>query len=195
MQNKQLKLIAIALILLTILSACQQKKISTVNTWKLNSAHSTISIISTKNNTVSEVFEFKSFSGHIKNNYLTISIDLNSLETNIPIRNERMQKYLFTTEIFATADIHTQLKPSDLTNGIHKISFDVDLHGVSGIIVAEFMVLQQDKQKIVTLHKPLIINAATFGLEQGITTLKNIVKLDSINFTVPVNFVLTFDPI
>ena len=178
-------------------SACSQLHHKTVHnqTWSLNQEFSSISIVTTKNNKVSEVSYFNSFNGKIDEQLnLSITINLNSLETNIPIRNERIQKHLFQTEMYPTADIHTQLKAEDLTPGVHDISFDVDLHGVSGIVQAEFMVFEQHGNKVITLHKPLIVNANTFGLESGITTLKNIAKLQTIDFTVPVNLILSFQP-
>lgn len=191
MKNNLLWLLPISLILL--MTACQKRVTS--SEWVLNTQKSSIAIVSTKNSKVTEVFEFEVFSGKIHNNKLEISIDLNSLETNIPIRNERIEKHLFETGMYPTADIHTQLNPEDLTSGVHTITFDVDLHGVSGLLEAEFLVTEQNGNKIVTLHKPLIVDANKFGLENGIITLKNIAKLNSINFTVPINIVLTFKQI
>ncbi len=183
-----------ALTVLFVFNACQQHKTVEIRSWKLNPEYSKVSIITTKNNSISEVSDFKSFSGNIdSNNNLKISIDLSSLETNIPIRNERIGKHLFQTELYPTADIHTQLKPEDLNNGIHSVSFDVDLHGVSAIVQAEFLVFEQHGNKVITLHKPLVIKASNFALENGITTLKNIAKLQSIDFTVPIHLILTFE--
>ncbi len=178
-----------------LISACGNNKTHDKNhTWKLNQDSSNISIITTKNNNVSEVFEFKNFSGSIDSNRnLKISIDLSSLETYIPIRNQRMQKHLFQTEIYPTADVHTQLAVDSLSNGVHNVSFDVDLHGVSSIVQAEFMVLEKHGNKVITLHKPLLIKASDFALKKGITTLKNIAKLQSIDFTVPIHIVLVFE--
>ena len=186
------KVIIIGLI---FLAACTpNKKTDQSKSWVLNQEFSSIAIVTTKNNKVSEVSEFTKFKGSInKANYLSIELDMTSLETNIPIRNERIKKHLFETNLYPTADIHTQLKPEDLTQGVHNITFDVDMHGVSGILNAEFMVFEQYGKKIITLHKPLIVSADMFGLEQGITTLKNIAKLQSIDFTVPMHIILTFD--
>lgn len=189
--------------IMTALSACQHKVDHNSNTtdsdtnitWVLNPEYSDISIITTKNNSISEVSSFTDFSGKISaDGHLLITIELNSLETNIPIRNQRIHDHLFQTKTYPTADIHTQLKPEDLKFGVHDISFDVDLHGTSVIMNAEFMVFEQDGNKIVTLHKPLIINAETFGLKDGITTLKNLAFLDSINLSVPLNLILSFQP-
>jgi len=184
------KLIVFAVFL--VLTACQSHKTS--QSWELKPEFSSISLISTKNNRVSEIFDFSLFKGSINaSGYLSIEIDLNSLKTNIPIRNQRIQKHLFETSIFPTANIHTQLKKDDLSNGVHTIQFDIDMHGVSSMMHAEFMVFEQHGNKVITLHKPLIIQVKDFGLENGIKTLKNIAKLQSINFTVPVNIVLTFN--
>jgi hypothetical protein len=85
------------------------------------------------------------------------------------------------------------LSENDLTVGNHSITFDVDLHGISSIMTAEFMVFEQFGNKVITLHKPLIIQAELFGLDKGISTLKKIAKLQSIDFTVPVHLTLTFE--
>jgi polyisoprenoid-binding protein YceI len=183
-----------------ILVSCQHK--TTQNqitptpdiTWKLIPEHSSLSIITTKNNSIAEVSEFTDFTGQINpDGKLLITLNMNSLETNIPIRNERIQQHLFQTDIYDTAEIRANLKPTDLNIGVHSITFDVDLHGVSAILEAEFMVFEQFGNKIVTLHKPLIINAKTFGLENGITTLKNLANLDTIDLSVPVNLILSFE--
>ncbi len=182
------------LLVISCVSCSNHKNINTKSGFKLNSQLSHISIITTKNSKISEVSEFKSISGSISStNYLSVSIDLTSLETNIPIRNQRISQYLFETSLYPKAEIHTQLKQSDLSKGTHEITFDVDLHGLSGIMTAEFRVFEESNKKIITLNKPLIINANMFALEKGITTLKNIAKLQNISFSVPVNLVLVFE--
>jgi hypothetical protein len=184
---------ALLLLIITFfISACNQHK-TTQQAWVLDKDSSSISITTIKNSSISEVSEFTSFTGSISSSgYFEISIKLDSLETNIPIRNERIQEYLFETHLFPSADIHTQLKPEDLENGIHTITFDADLHGLSSILTAEFMVTEKNGEKIITLHKPLIINANTFALEKGISTLKNMAMLQSIANTVPIHLILTF---
>jgi len=46
---------------------------------------------------------------------------------------------------------------------------------------------------IVTLARPLLINAALFGLASGVEELREIAKLPSINPNVIVDFTLQFD--
>ena len=181
------------LILLTMfVSACNQHKTSQ-HTWVLNKEFSSISITTIKNNSLSEISYFTDFKGSINSaGYFDLNIELNSLETNIPIRNERIQEHLFESKMFPTADIHTQLKPADLENGVHTITFDVDFHGLSNMMTGEFLVFEQNGNKVITLHKPLIVDASSFALEKGISTLKNIAKLQSIANSVPLHIILSF---
>lgn len=186
----------IAIAILLTIASCKNHTTTNLQqkTWALNQEYSSISIVTTKNDTVSEVSEFKLFNGSIdQDGNIMITIDLASLETNNTIRNQRIQKNLFQTSIYPTADIHTQLKPEHLNIGVHEITFDVDLHGVSAIMTADFMVFEQYGNKIITLHKPLIVQADHFSLNNGIVTLKNLAKLISIDFTVPVHVILSFE--
>lgn len=187
----------IILIVLTLcLNACGIHKSNTAQqqSWSLNSDLSTISILTTKNNSITEVSEFTSFNATIDENYkFNAVIDLKSLETRIPIRNERIQKHLFESEMFPSAEVHVQLRPEHLKDGVHDIKFDVDLHGVSNILHAEFLVLNKGDSMTVTLHKPFVVSADYFGMKQGVTTLQKIANLMSIDFTVPIHIILTFE--
>jgi polyisoprenoid-binding protein YceI len=186
----------IILLVIISLSACNNHKqtSSKVSSWQLSPEFSTISFITTKNDSISEVSHFTQFNASIDENYkFSASIDLKSLESNIPIRNERIQAHLFESDTFPTAEIHAQLSAEDLMDGVHEIEFDLDLHGVSNILHAEFMVQNKDDTKIVTLHKPLVVSADYFGMKQGVTTLRTMANLNSINFTVPMHLILTFE--
>jgi len=197
MKNNKVYTHLITLCLLLILVSCTPKirELNSPKTWILNPEFSSISIITTKNDSIAEVSNFTNFTGQINNDgMLKIIIDLNSLETNIPIRNSRIQEHLFQTDIYKTAEVTAQLKPNDLNIGIHNITFDVDLHGLSVMMNAEFMVFEQYGNKVVVLHKPLIFDAKNFGFENGINTLKNLAKLYSIDFTIPINVILSFEP-
>ena len=151
-------------------------------------------MITTKNNNITEVSDFKVFQASIdKDNKFSAVIDLKSLESYIPIRNERIQTHLFESEIFPKAEIHAQLSPENLNDGVHQIEFDVDLHGASTILNAEFMVQTNGNSKTVTLHKPFVVNADYFGMKQGVDTLKIMANLNSISYTVPMHIILTFE--
>ena len=78
--------------------------------WVLDESRSEISFISIKNLSIAETHEFPNLSGTIDDEgNLEIKIPLSSVETKIPIRNERMKKMLFETSKFANALVTSKI--------------------------------------------------------------------------------------
>ena len=72
--------------------------------WKLVNDESSLHFISIKASDIAETHTFKKLSGSVKENgEAQLSINLASLETLIPIRNERMGNLLFETKIYPSA--------------------------------------------------------------------------------------------
>lgn len=191
--NKENILKALLAILLSVYS------FSSMAEWSLDNEQSSVSFVSVKKSTIAESHQFKKLSGSIVDHNASVAIDLTSVDTGIPIRDERMAKYLFNTTQFAQAKISASFQPSLLNNlkagesREEKISVNVELHGKQKMV--NFLVQiykSNDKQLIVTSKKPSIINAADFGLDAGILKLAELAKLPSITQQVPVGFVLTF---
>ena len=68
--------------------------------WNLVTEESKLNFISIKASNIAEIHSFKKISGSVKENgEAQLTINLASLETLIPIRNERMGKLLFETKI------------------------------------------------------------------------------------------------
>lgn len=83
--------------------------------WALDGDESTVNFISIKNNSVGETHSFTSLAGSIaETGKVQLMIDLNSVETLIPIRNERMRELLFDTVKFPAAKIAAQVDPEVL---------------------------------------------------------------------------------
>ncbi len=168
--------------------------------WSLINDESNISFASTKKSAISEVHHFKTISGTInEKGSLNISVDLSSVETNIPIRNERMTKMLFEVGQFANATLTTTFDSQKITAMkagdvyLETLTFDASLHGMTQKIKTpvKFIMLSNNKLMLI-LDKPIVINASQFGLEKGIEQLKVIAKLPSISTSAPVTFSLTF---
>ena len=168
--------------------------------WKIDSRKSSLTFVSIKKGTVAENHRFKKFSGGINHKGIAnISIDLNSVDTNIAIRDERMAEYLFETAKFAQANFSVQLNQNEIdtiASGSSKkmlINGSLDLHGQQQSIAVEVLVMKlSDKNMVVTSLQPVIIKAEDFALVAGINKLKSLAHLPSIAYTVPVSFVLTF---
>lgn len=187
--------ITVALILTSVSSLTEAS-----SEWNLNQQQSALSFISTKKASIAETNTFKSFTGSISaKGEVFIQIDLSSVETNIPIRNERMQKHLFNTDKFATATATTkiepkvinQLKPGDSLQ--LQVPFNLALHGKSINLTADIsVVLLNENELMVSAVSPVIVNAGQFDLLAGINKLKELAGLDSISTAVPVAFNLKF---
>ena len=167
--------------------------------WELQNQHSNLSFVSIKNNTIGEVHHFKSLQGNInQSGMLSFSTDLTSVETLIPIRNERMKSILFNTKMFPEltlkADINNQL--NTLETGIPKImsvTATLSLHGVKKALPLQILALKGEDDSITaSAMQPVIINANDFNLAEGLETLQKVAGLSSIAQSVPVSFVLHF---
>ena len=169
--------------------------------WQLNSDESHLSFISIKNGLVAEVHLFKSLSGDVSGEgQATINVELASLETNIPIRNDRMKSMLFEVQRYATATAKAMLDMSqytDLTPGQSaesRVDLSLDLHGVSQQMFAVVKVTRTDQEIWqVTSIEPLVLNAVSHNLAEGIEALRSVAGLKEITPVVPITFSLQFN--
>ena len=168
--------------------------------WVLDGSKSEISFISIKNLSIAETHEFRNLSGTIDDEgNLEIKIPLSSVETKIPIRNERMKKMLFETSKFANALVTSKIDLS-FSKGAsvgeiiqRKENFSIDLHGFQQENEANVAVtLEKDGVVRVDSVRPVIVNASSHRLSAGIDALRVVAKLSSIAESVPVSFNLFF---
>jgi hypothetical protein len=168
--------------------------------WQLDNDFSRVNFVSVKKDVIGEAHSFKQIKGTLSDEgKLSIEIALASVETLIPIRNERMQKLLFETNMFPQADLTAMVDPKHfmLANGESKIvtvDADVGLHGVNKLIKTEVMITRVSSKKLLVASlKPIILRPADFGLDKGVMKLQAVAMLPSITQSVPVSFVLTFN--
>jgi len=169
--------------------------------WALDYDASRINFVTTKSNAAAEVHTFDIVDGDIKDNgNFAISIDLDSVDTGIPIRDERMRSMLFDTEEYPTA---TLVGVVDLAAveaiGVGESS-DMALegqlmvHGTRLSVTLDLCVSRLSASRVlVTSRKPVIVNAGQVGLAAGVEKLREVAGLPSISPAVPVTFNLFFD--
>jgi len=170
--------------------------------WALKSSDSNVYYVSTKNNSVSELNYLNTLSGTLSDEgELNIKINLESIETDIPIRNERVKAMLFEVLLYPKASITATISPEKLValktgnTYTETVNFTLNLHGITQELSTTVKVIKQaDGNILVTPITPILITAKQFGLEKGIERLRKIARLDSISPTVPVTFNLTFVP-
>jgi polyisoprenoid-binding protein YceI len=161
---------------------------------------SSIHFLTTKNIHVTETHSFKSFGGKInKFGYAKISINLNSVDTRITVRDKRMQEHLFETskfnEAYFEADIPTAIleQANKGINSRYQLQGKISLHGEQAEGQSEVLISPNKNGTItVTSISPMLIDAESFALVSGINKLQEMVGLSSISHTVPLTFSLTF---
>jgi YceI-like domain len=170
--------------------------------WALDGESSAVRFITTKNNAVAESHEFSSLSGAISGEgEVQVAIALDSVETLVPIRNQRMREMLFETVNFPRADIAASLDQSVIDvvakGGVllTEIPVTLSLHGHDRVLTVPVLLAVTDGGKLlVVTSRPVLVKAADFGLEKGVSLLQEAVGLSSISTAVPVSFQLIFVP-
>lgn len=181
-----------------LLASCQTQKNPGLSEtdWRLDSLKSQISFISTKNQTIAESHTMAFQHGEITNlSEVELILNLNSVDTQIEIRDQRLKNLLFETEKYPTAIITSTL-PETLTLGkTTEINLLLNLHGHKKSISARVVAQLVEGELVVTNFDPITVHAKTFGLDTGINQLTQVAKLKAISYEVPVDFKLVFNKI
>lgn len=162
--------------------------------WTLNNDKSALFFVSIKKTDVAEIHRFNQMAGTISDaGKAQLTVDLNSVSTRIPIRDERMKTMLFETEQHAVATIDVDLSKVGVKPGMQKVEVVLDLHGVKKPLTALVNVSETDNTVYVTSSAPILLNAKAFNLGKGVDALRDIAQLSHVSYTVPVTFSLGFD--
>ncbi len=168
--------------------------------WSLDNDMSSLSFVTTKAEHVAEVHTFDQMSGTLSaSGALSIAVELVSVNTLIPIRNERMQAMLFETEIFPQATISSQLDMSQLSgmspgdSMAISVEFELAIRGVAKDYTADLQVTRTSSGLVASTRKPIVVSADSHDLVTGVDALREIAGLPSISRAVPVTFSVVFN--
>lgn len=168
--------------------------------WYLDNESSRLSFVTTKNTEIAEVQRFLVLHGKVDaKGAARLEVELDSINSGIPLRDERMRKELFEIKTFPEAQISAQinLQPiNDLASGAQlelRLPLSVTLHGKTQTYSAELLATRLDERRfqVVTLE-PVVLHAEDFDLAPGVATLRKAAGLKSISLSVPVGAVLIF---
>ena len=171
---------------------------ATLADWRLTSA-SKVGYVSIKNNAIAEHNVFSGVTGSLsKKGQLKINIDLSTVETQVDIRNQRMRELFFEVTQYPQAVVTAELDVQELAQidsgaplEIVK-PFTLSLHGVEVTAEAHLRVVAVGGRAWVSTVRPILISAADFGLESGVSALQKIACLEAIAAVVPVSIDLKF---
>ena len=111
-----------------------------------------------------------------------------------------MRDLLFETRQFPTANLSAQVDPGILQaasqGGVVNtvVQVGLSLHGQDALLEVPVVVVGDQGQSLrVVSARPVIVNAGDFGLEAGVTALREIAGLKTISTAVPVTLNLVFN--
>jgi polyisoprenoid-binding protein YceI len=170
--------------------------------WELDNTRSVVNFVTVKNASVGEINSFSSLVGYIgAAGKVQLTISLDSVETLVPIRNERMRELLFETVQFPAATISAQLEPALLAAAAEggvltaDVPITLTLHGhEKALSMPVIVVAEGDGRLRVFSARPVLVNAGDFGLQAGVAALQKIAGLQSISNAIPVTLHLLFVP-
>ncbi|MFL1485290.1 DUF1592 domain-containing protein [Marinobacter sp. LN3S78] len=171
--------------------------------WSLNGADSDFSFVTVKNTDVAEAQSFQNLQAFVDTSgKATLAIDLNTVDTGIDIRDERIRDHLFASGLLPTLTFTTQVDMATVTSlepgEAEMMTLDgrLSLNGISQDTTADVMVIRTaDNRVAVRTARPVMVQGGDFELVGGIETLRNLAGLSAIGQTVPVYFNLSFSAI
>lgn len=171
------------------------------NSYVLDEQSSTLFFVSTKNVHIIESQTFTELSGDISTQgEVVVRINLDSIDSGIAIRDERMRNFLFETAVFSEAQISLNVDMNEISAIVigssieQTINPEVNLHGVHAPVLAQVRITRLNLNTLLVQNiSPILFTVEDFDLTGGIEALRNLAGLSVISHSVPVNFTLIFN--
>ena len=164
--------------------------------WEVDPTGSHIGFASVKNDLIAENHTFTEVTGRVSvAGEANIKVTLASVETLIPLRNERMQTMLFNIAKFPQATITSEVPVNELSlmatgeSSVLDIELLIDLHGkeLKKSVPVKVTSIGDNGFDVSSLG-PIIVHASQFELSDSVDALRKIAGLQSIDLMVPVTF-------
>ncbi len=166
--------------------------------WSVNSAQSSLNFVSVKNDVVAETHSFKDLTGKLTEaGEFSVAIPALSVDTAIPIRNERILEHVLAAKQYATINakgkvdskVLTGLKTGDSV--VVDQALDLTLLTQTQSLTAKVKVTKvSDSQLVVTTVAPIMLDVNKFELNAGVEKLRELAGLKAISPMVPTTFSL-----
>jgi polyisoprenoid-binding protein YceI len=168
--------------------------------WQLDNAESQLNFLSIKKGDIAEINVFKELRGSVGDNgEVRLEIPLASVDSKIPVRDERLRDILFEVEHYPQAVIQGRLPVENITalpvggRVVETFGGELNLHGVSKALQGEVLIVRIAENKLLAIsYQPILLDAQNFNFGAALEKLREIAGLPSISASVPVNFSLTF---
>ena len=166
--------------------------------WQLDASVSSLTYLSMKvsgERSIYEVNRFNSFDGGVDASGVRIGIDLASLDTLVPIRNERVLAHVFKAAQFPRAQITgagvSVPEVGDATE--REVEVRLEMGGRAETVKGRISVTRpRGDTVVVQAVEPVLIDAKRWAMADGFEVLREMVKLAHIATTIPVSFRFVF---
>lgn len=172
----------------------------TESAWSLDPAASRLAYVSIKAGEVAENNRFDTLSGSIAaDGTASLSIDLATVNTGAPLRDERMREVFFQVAENPAATVTAKLDPARFAglavgqSVLRPLKASVTIKGASADVATEVLVTRITEDRVLVVSAaPVIVSTDMFGLTDELGELRALAQLPSITPAVPVTFTLTF---
>lgn len=168
-------------------------------TWQLDNEQSSLHFVSVKNELVAETHAFQALNGSWDEKSVSVSIPVSSMQTNIPIRNDRIWQYVLQADQFANIQIKAPLTSesiASLTAGnslVQDLPLTATIAGQSAVVTAKVRITMLNGSTLQAVTEaPLMLDTNQFKLAAGIAKLQELAGLKRIDPMVPVTFNVRF---
>lgn len=171
---------------------------SAVADWSVNSAQSSLNFVSVKNEVVAETHSFKDLTGKLtETGEFSVAIPALSIDTAIPIRNQRILEHVLAAKQYATiqakgkvdSKLLTSLKTGDSVVVDQELALTL-LTKTQSLTAKVKVTKVSDKHLVVTTIAPVMLDVNKFELNTGVEKLRELAGLKAISPLVPTTFSL-----
>lgn len=193
----------IALFTALLMAACSPASapIATLSNWQLDIVASQVQIFAIKAQQIGESFSLELNKGTVdQDGSIQLSIDLTSIDTGIPIRNERIRKFLLKTEDWPKAQVIANidlqqfegLMVGQMLSATSPV--ELNLHELSISYDVNFLVTRLSPERVmVQSATPVAVTADELSFTAGLAKLQELAGLPSITPVVAIDFLLVFE--
>ncbi len=168
--------------------------------WSLAPSSAELNFLSTKvlsnMNSITEQSRFQTLSGAVSDDgELTLKVKLASVDTQVPIRDQRLRDWVFEVSKYQEAVISAKITKANL-NALAvgkplriKQGLILKAHGNAIPLEAELqLVKSQDGSIYVSTTSPILLDVKQLELNKGVEKLIDVMGLASINQQIPITF-------
>ncbi|MEC4725020.1 YceI family protein [Shewanella sp. D64] len=168
--------------------------------WSLAPSSAELNFLSTKvlmnMNSITEISRFQTLSGTVSDDgELTLKVKLGSVDTQVPIRDQRLRDWVFEVSKYQEAVISAKIAKASLSELVVgkplriKQGLILKTHSKTIPLEADLQLVKSPDGSIyVSTTTPILLDVKQLELNKGVEKLIEVMSLASINQQIPITF-------